>query len=144
MRRLGVFLFLSFLAGLLSGGITIEPPEGNAVGRQCRACHAEIVNAFPLEAHGRAAYHNYPIDCRSCHGEAYAHMESIDSVHIINPAKVREDLASGICLSCHMEDWSFNLWKGLVHTSDDLKHCPSCHRVHRVSSGRLPVNTADR
>jgi len=121
-----------------------ESPEEEACGSECRACHAEIVDAFPFEAHGRAAYRNGPVECRFCHGEAEAHMETADSIHIMNPGNLRDDLASNICLACHLEDWTITLWKGLVHTGEDLRHCPSCHRMHGASSGRVPINTADR
>jgi hypothetical protein len=138
MRRMGLMFIAAAVLPLFSfGPIWALEAKNHEIGRECRACHQEIVAAFPVEIHGRAACGNGCIECKACHGEPNLHMETGDTANIINPAKVNEKAASRICLKCHIGAWT-------AHSRDDLKHCPSCHRVHSVMPGKTPFNTAGR
>jgi DmsE family decaheme c-type cytochrome len=77
--------------------------------------------------------------CETCHGPGQAHAESGDPALIKNPAKLKPEEATAICLDCHEKGEQVQ-WKGSTHQQHDLA-CVTCHTVHSSKSEQWLLKT---
>ncbi len=100
---------------------------GRAISNDCMFCH----NAYP-KATGRADLtgdeavfpNSLPngIDCQRCHGPGGSHVALVRSGHasiqairsaIVNPARLGRDRQLEVCMQCHLETSSHNIWASI-------------------------------
>jgi DmsE family decaheme c-type cytochrome len=124
-------------------GQTAKPapaPEDFAGQDTCLTCHED--HNYKGTLHGLAANGKTPAatrGCESCHGPGKEHAESGgDASLIVNPAKLKPQAASEVCVTCHNRASSGTLnpqralhalWAGSQHDQRNLG-CVSCHSVH--------------
>jgi DmsE family decaheme c-type cytochrome len=127
---LSVAAMFSFVGlGLSSGVNEIE---------HCRSCHSAIAEGSSGTKHGQAAQrHQAEMEpCSTCHKETGPHPKVPDS--ITNPAKLKPEIATEFCLTCHLHDRNEQEWRDSPHESNGLS-CLSCHSEHGRSDGPVRV-----
>jgi DmsE family decaheme c-type cytochrome len=107
--------------------------SGNEI-EECRTCHSAIADASSGTKHGQAAVHHQSEmePCSTCHQETGPHPKVPNS--ITNPAKLKPEIATEFCLTCHLRDRNRQEWRGSPHESNGLS-CLSCHSEHGKSDG---------
>jgi DmsE family decaheme c-type cytochrome len=114
---------------------------GDEEVKACRSCHAVIADQSVATKHGQAAVHHESDmePCSTCHKETAAHPKFPHS--ITNPAKLKPEIATELCLRCHRRDRSEQEWQGSAHQAAGLS-CLSCHSEHTRSEASLRVTRA--
>jgi len=79
--------------------------------------------------------------CESCHGPGGDHVESGDPAKIINPAKLKTDKASTICMKCHTNE-HVTLWRTSRHARAKIS-CVNCHDPHVADEKALTRDIAN-
>lgn len=132
---------------------TARTAQQAAVGRNCRACHREIVESFALGAHGKAARFlkdSRAAACEICHDNSEKHAEtsSLNPRKMGEPAgdpsKMSSSQANETCLQCHARDRYLNDWRGGQHDRNDMS-CMSCHNEHHTKMmQQMSLSLTDR
>jgi Flp pilus assembly protein TadD len=83
--------------------------EGLLAGRpvvpECLHCHANRVHFYPgsFNRYERPAFTGHAIGCERCHGPGALHVQSGDTLDVVNPKNLTPDLRDAVCEQCHLE-----------------------------------------
>lgn len=114
--------------------------QQTVIGRDCRQCHSQEVESFPLNLHGKSAKFlkdERAADCAVCHRNGEKHAETSSRTRMgeapESPDKMPSGAANASCLQCHSGDRHVFNWQGGGHDRKDMS-CMSCHSVHHAKS----------
>jgi DmsE family decaheme c-type cytochrome len=115
-------------------------PSSTDVGKDCKQCHAAVVDAFVLETHGKSAKFlgdSRAASCQVCHTNSVEHAKNSSRTKSGadpgNPAKLSASAINQSCLQCHSQDRHTFAWQGGKHDRKDVS-CLSCHSQHHAKS----------
>lgn len=114
----------------------VEAAKPSDVGQDCKKCHAEIVDGFAKNVHGKSG--NFmegarTTTCDSCHGAPEKHIKTSKKEDIQNPRNMSSKDANSSCLQCHSQDKHTFAWQAGKHDRKDMS-CLSCHSQHHPKS----------
>jgi len=117
-------------------GATVPATGEQASSNTCVACHAEVVKGSIDSPHGKRDKMNdrREVTCDNCHGPSDAHVQSVDTSRIFNPAKSPVKEADARCLGCHSGK-HVNFDRS-AHAAGNVS-CVQCHTIHSSKEERL-------
>lgn len=91
----------------LSPGFNREALSGRPVSGECLFCHANRTHfqEGSLNHYEKPVFEGNAIGCERCHGPGEKHVQSKESLDIVNPTPKRlaPDLCDAVCEQCHLE-----------------------------------------
>ena len=120
-----------------------QPTNSYAGSEECKTCHEDKFAPLEKSPHGQHGFEMRSTQgCETCHGPGRNHIDSGGDVTLIlNPAKMKSEASSAVCLTCHEQGMQTH-WKGSTHQQRGLS-CSSCHSIHNFKSEKNQLKTAE-
>ena len=135
-RDLSVLILGAAFLCIPAFGATEPASREQGPSSTCAVCHAEVVKGGIDSPHGKRGKMNdgREATCDNCHGPSDAHVQSVDTPRIFNPAKAPVKEADARCLGCHGGQHA-NFDRS-AHAAGNVS-CVQCHTVHSSKEERI-------